>query len=208
MAKGYKRTAYQTAVEVDVPTLNGTNTFSGTQTFCGTSNPTDINSGGVVIVAGGVGVSDRVCAGAVYNAVWNDLADCIDVPEDTVMEPGYAYCFDGERYYKSTKYLDDGFVGIYTDTAGFTMGVNPDPDANLLKAGVAGFILVYVDKEYPVGTPLTITDSGFLTKIKNEDVPENSEKIVGTFWKPEPKEKWGPYGKEIVVNGRHWIKIR
>lgn len=49
----------------------------------------------------------------VYNAVWNDICDCITVPEDTDLEYGYCYCYDGSTYHKSRSYLEDGFIGIH-----------------------------------------------------------------------------------------------
>lgn len=194
-----------TIITVNIPGLAANNTFTGSQTFLGNENATNTTSG-VVRITGGLGVSGGVMANEVWGAVWNDLADCLSVPEDTDLEPGYAYCFDGEHYYKSSKYMDDGFIGIHSDTAGFSMGYSQS--RKQLKAGVAGFILTYIDQEYPIGTPLTIGENGKLTKIKNEDILGNPHKIIGTFWKKEPAEKWGPEGKEVLVNGRMWVKVK
>lgn len=203
MAKAYDN---DRVTQVDVPALSGNNTFTGTQTFIGNVNSSSTSTG-TVKVSGGVGVTHNVVAGAVYNAVWNDLVDCIEVPEEIMLEPGYAYCFDGKTYYKSTKYLDDGFIGIHSDTAGFVMG--DKANKKQLKAGVAGFILAYVDrKDYPVGTPLTVTKNGCLTAIKPEDSSKYSYKIVATFWKKEPNKFWGPENKKVIVNGRCWVKVK
>ena len=76
-----------------------------------------------------------------------------------------------------------------------------------MNVAVAGFVLAYVDKEYSVGTPLTCKENGILTKLKEEDISKNPHKIVGTFWKAEPCEKWGAEGKEVEVNGRMWVKV-
>lgn len=143
---------------------------------------------------------------AVYGAVWNDLTDSIEVPEDTDLEPGYAYCFDGERYYKSTKYLDEGFIGIHSDTSGFNMGKKGN--GKELDVAVAGFVLAYVDKVYKPGTPLTCNENGTLTEIKLEDKRDYPERIVGTFWKVEVVEEWGSEDKKVPVNGRCWVKVR
>ena len=141
-----------------------------------------------------------------YGAVWNDLADCIIIPDKTQLEFGYAYCFDGQNYKKAERYLDDGFIGIHSDTAGFLLGYKPNYVQ--LHAAVAGFVLAYVDQDYKSGTPLTITENGYLTAIKAEDIPQNYHKIIATFWKLEPKETWGPAGQEVLVNGRMWVKVR
>lgn len=190
---------------VAVPSLAGLNYFSGVQVFSNTTNATATNAGAVTI-AGGLAIQGALWGAEVYGAVWNDLADCIIVPEDTDLEYGYAYCFDGKNYYKSSKYLDDGFIGVHSDTAGFIMGHKPE--FKQLQAAVAGFVLAYVDKEYPVGTPLTTAENGYLTKIKQEDLAQNYHKVIATFWKKELAEKWGPEGKEISVNGRMWVKVK
>ena len=146
--------------------------------------------------------------GAVWGAVWNDLADCLPVPEGTILEPGCCYCFDGEEYHKSQKYLDDGIMGIHSDTYGFAMGHEGEDEPAKLHLAVAGCVLAHVDERYPVGTPLTCTENGYLTEIKKEDKVEYPEKIVAAYWKPEPAEKWGAAGVEVPVNGRHWVKIK
>lgn len=146
--------------------------------------------------------------GAVYNAVWNDLADCLPVPESTILEPGYCYCFDGVNYYKSTKYLDEGIMGIHSDTYGFAMGHEAEGEPLKFHLAVAGCVLAYVDKEYKSGTPLTCTKDGYLTEIQLQNKVEYPERIVATYWKPEPAEKWGAEGAEVPVNGRHWVKVK
>ena len=201
----YNYTSGGAVTTVNIPGTTANNTFTGGQSFLGNIQSTSTTTG-TLKIAGGLGVTEGIIANEVWGAVWNDLADCIAVPEDTELEPGYAYCFDGQKYYKSTKYMDDGFIGIHSDTAGFSMGYKQT--RKQLKAGIAGFILAYIDQEYPVGTPLTLTEGGKLTKIKEKDIPGNPHKIIGTFWKKEPAEKWGPKGQEVKVNGRYWIKVK
>lgn len=190
---------------IAVASLSGANTFTGPIEFSNTTASTSTSTGAVVI-SGGLGVQGNLYASKVWGCVWNDLADCIDVPEDTDLVPGRCYCFDGHRYYKSRKYLDDGIIGLHSDTAGFCMGRRSD--VKQMYVGVAGFILAYVDEEYPVGMPLTCRENGMLTKLKEEDISKNPHKIIGTFWKKEPSEKWGPVGKEVLVDGRMWVKVR
>ena len=198
--------AYDDAgLPIAVATLDGANTFSGPITFSSTTASTSTSTGAVVI-SGGLGVQGNIYGSKVWGCVWNDLADCIDVPESTDLEYGYCYCFDGENYYKSTEYLNDGIIGIHSDTAGFCMGKKENEKQ--MNVAVAGFVLAYVDKEYSVGTPLTCKENGVLTKLKEEDISKNPHKIVGTFWKTEPCEKWGAEGKEVEVNGRMWVRVK
>ena len=198
--------AYDDAgLPIGVATLDGANTFSGPITFSSTTASTSTSTGAVVI-SGGLGLQGNIYGSKVWRCVWNDLADCIDVPESTDLEYGYCYCFDGENYYKSTEYLNDGIIGIHSDTAGFCMGKKENEKQ--MNVAVAGFVLAYVDKEYLVGTPLTCKENGILTKLKEEDISKNPHKIVGTFWKAEPNEFWGAEGKEVEVNGRMWVKVK
>lgn len=181
-----------------------TQAFAGAKTFSNTTDSTDKTSG-AVIVSGGLGVAKNIYAAAVHNAVWNDLADCIPVDDECKIEPGYCYCFDGEKYYKSSKYLDEGIIGIDSDTYGMNMGHKPN--LNQMDVAVAGFVLAYVDKEYKPGTPLTCTENGYLTEIKREDKIEYPERIVATYWKNEPADEWGSDSRKVRVNGRKWVKV-
>lgn len=192
-------------VDIAIPDSSGNNYYYGVQEFSNTT-PSSSTTTGAVIIKGGLGVQGNIIASSVYGAVWNDLADCITVPRSTVVEPGYCYCFDGKNYHKSSKYMDDGFIGIHSNTAGLLAGFNPS--RNQIHAGIKGFVLAYVDKEYKPGTPLTCTENGYLTEISLEDKIKNPHKVIGTFWKSEPKEKWGPEGQEVDVNGRMWIKVK
>ena len=185
------------------------NTWSAVNTF---SNGTDVTSasstasGAIIASNGGIWAAGGIRGNKVYNAVWNDLADCIPVDDECELTPGYCYCFDGEKYYKSSKYLDDGIIGIHSDTYGMHTGYKDN--CKQMDVAVAGFVLAYVDKEYPVGTPLTCTENGYLTKIEKSDKMEYPEKIVATYWKNESSEYWGGEKDRIKVNGRKWVKVK
>lgn len=143
---------------------------------------------------------------AVTGAVWNDLIDCLDVPEDDTLEPGYCYCMHEDGHYrKSEKYLDSRYIGIDSDTYSLAMGM--EKDKRKLNAAVAGFVLAYVDKEYPTGTALTCTENGYLTEIKKEDKCYNPEMIIAKYWKNEEREEIVRKDKTVKVNGRKWVKV-
>lgn len=186
-----------------------TNTWSAVNTFSNGSDVTSASStasGAIIASNGGIWAAGGIRGNRVYNAVWNDLADCIPVDNDCELTPGYCYCFDGEKYYKSSKYLDDGIIGIHSDTYGMHMGYKDN--YKQMDVAVAGFVLAYVDKEYPSGTPLTCTENGYLTKIEKSDKMEYPEKVVATYWKNEPSEYWGGEKDRIKVNGRKWVKVK
>lgn len=143
-------------------------------------------------------------AGRVFNAVWNDLADSIEV--DCEVEPGYCYSFNGKNYLKTDKYADNNFIGIHSDTAGFIIGQKGKGIE--LKVAVAGFVLAHVDDTYKPGTPLTTTRSGYLTKANIFTRIFHPERVIATFWKNETEKYWGPENNKIEVRNRKWIKIR
>ena len=177
-----------------------------TITFNGGTVNSGSTSGALTVSTGGIYAKSGIKSDTgVYNAVWNDLADCIPVDDECKVEPGYCYCFDGEKYYKSTKYLDEGIIGIDSDTYGMNMGRKPG--LNQMDVAVAGFVLACVDKEYKPGTPLTCTEDGYLTEIKKEDKIEYPERIVATYWKNEPAGEWGSDSRKVKVNGRKWVKV-
>ena len=149
--------------------------------------------------------NEQVLCSKVTGAVFNDLADSIPVDDDCNLEHGYCYCFDGEKYTKSSKYLDEGIIGIHSDTYGFKMG--DEEGKKKMDVAVSGFVLAYVDKEYKPGTPLTCTENGYLTEIKREDKIEYPERIVATYWKSEPADEWGSDDRKVKVNGRKWVKV-
>ena len=188
------------------------NNFTSYQEFTANSPVTASTSvasaptAGSIRVTGGIAATSGIKGSQVYNAVWNDLADAIVVDDEADLEFGYCYCFDGEHYYKSRKYLDDGIIGIHSDTAGFVMGTKGI--GKEMNVAVAGFVLAYVDKEYKPGTLLTCTEGGILTEIPKQDKIENPEKVVASFWKPELKESWGSNERQVKVNGRMWVKVR
>ena len=101
--------------------------------------------------------------------------------------------------------MDEGIIGIDSDTYGMNMGHKPG--LNQMDVAVAGFVLAYVDKEYKPGTPLTCTENGYLTEIKKEDKIEYPERIVATYWKSESAEEWGSESRKVRVNGRKWVKV-
>ena len=176
----------------------GAQTFAGAKTFADTTDSTN-NTSGAVIVSGGLGVAKNIYAAAVHNAVWNDLVDCMEVPEDTSLEFGYCYSWKGDSVIKSSR-SSKNCIGIHSNTAGFVMG---EKKTKTIQAAVAGFVLAYVDKPYPEGTPLTWGDDGTLTKCSLLKRVLHPERIIATFYKEEKEEKW----HNLPVSGRHWVKV-
>jgi hypothetical protein len=44
--------------------------------------------------------------------------------------------------------------------------------------------------------------------MTREEKIECPERIVAIYKKPESAETWGTESNQVVVNGRHWVKIK
>ena len=165
----------------------------------------NIASTNALKVDGGI-YAPRIGSLKVYGAVWNDLVDCIEVDDECELEYGRCYAYNNGKFTKTSKYADKSYIGIHSDTSGFEMG--DKGDVKQLKSSVAGYVLAYVDAEYPSGTPLTCSKHGMLTKAHFLTRILHPEMVIATYWKNEPKFVWGAEGNEIEVKGRHWVRIK
>lgn len=138
----------------------------------------------------------------VYNAVWNDYADYISLEGPTPIIPGRVYSYNGHFHQIASSYAEMGVIGICSDTFSFVAGHKEDEFQ--VPIAVCGFVLAYVDKVYPSGTPLTSATDGGLTEMTLETKMKFPERMLATFYKEERSTAW--YG--IEVNGRHWVQVR
>lgn len=152
-----------------------------------------------------VDVSGNVYGTKVYNAVFNDIADYIEVENQAIeVLPGRVYVIDIDGNAEVSKfYCQEGIIGIVTDTYGMGVGKDKNSFKKRIPICIGGFVLAHVDKIYLPGTPLTSGPNGILTEIRMEDKRDFPERIVGTFFKKETLPVW--YG--IDVNNRHWVKV-
>ena len=149
--------------------------------------------------------SGNMYATKVYNAVFNDIADYIEVENSSVeVLPGRVYVIDVDGIAEVSKYYcQEGIIGIVTDTYGIGVGKDKNSVKQRIPICIGGFVLAYVDKIYLPGTPLTSGPNGILTEMRIEDKRNFPERIIGTFFKKETLPVW--YG--IAVNNRHWVKV-
>jgi hypothetical protein len=140
--------------------------------------------------------------GKIENSTWRDYADSVDIDEKTIISPGSVYIIDNTGTVKlSQKYAQKGTIGICTDTYGMRLG---EMESNrTLPIAVAGFVLAHTNV-YPAGTPLVSGVNGVLKKASVITRIFFPERILGTFFKSEPQEKWNG----IIVANRHWVKVR
>jgi len=147
----------------------------------------------------------------IWNGVWNDVADFQALHEEEV-RPFFGKCyydtFDGAKVCNSR--CQKSVIGIASDTFGFGVGLSKEKHS--IPLAVAGWTLAYVKTDngeiYECGDVLTNDEDGDLVLMTKEEKMEYPERIIATYKKPEDKELWGPKGKEIQVNGRHWVKVK
>lgn len=150
-----------------------------------------------------LGYNGYFYATRVYNAVWNDLADFHLLDDELIYGKCYYQSPTGSKI--CNKKCQKGLIGIASDTYGISAGSNKK--LKTVPISVAGWVLAFVDKEYKSGTPLTTNQNGELTKMSFWRKLLFPERLVATYGYKEEEEKWGPAKSEVIVNGRHWVKI-
>lgn len=145
----------------------------------------------------------------VSNYVWQDYADYVDVDDPLFSAvAGRCYVLDGGKYRMSDKKNERCVIGIHSDIYSYIAGCGSKDDEEGLGHGIAvsvtGFVLAYVDRMYPEGTPLTCGKDGALTKMGLLSRLFHPERLVATFWKEEKSETF--HGK--VVDGRCWVIVK
>jgi len=151
------------------------------------------------------GLDMELIADKFWNAVWNDVADFQLLYPNEKKIHGKCYYDTAEGAKICDKECQMAVMGIASNTFGFGVGVRKD---KAVPIAVAGWTLAYVDKEYPIGTPLMNNANGDLTEMSRDMIKEYPERIVALYKKKEPSKLWGPPTKEIEVDGRHWVKVK
>ena len=183
------------SVGVDITNLkiSGTTKTAG-YFYAGTTNPTNTTR---------LNYDGYLYATKIYNAVYNDIADFQEVDDKIIYGKCYYDTKEGAKI--CNKRCQMAVIGIASDTYGF--GVGKVEDEGYAPFAVAGWVLAYVDKEYPTGTPLTNDENGNLTEILSAEKREFPERIVAIYKKKEESLFWGP-NDDVRVDGRHWVKVK
>lgn len=147
-------------------------------------------------------VDKELSAPKIWNAVWNDIADAINVPENTELIAGKCYCFNDNKFYISENLGEKEAIGIHSDTAGYILGYNPEKKQ--LKLAVAGFVLAYTDKRYNPGTPLICCENGYLTEATEDFIKKHPDRIIAHYFKDEEES----YYLDVLVDNRNWVRVK
>jgi len=149
------------------------------------------------ILVANLTATGNIRANKVYNAVYNDIVDCIEIADGTEVEYGKAYTY---KAIKSQKRCQD-CIGIASDTYGFCLG--GDVKKNQMPIAIGGFVLAHTPI-YPEGTPLVSNENGTLIKASFLEKLFYSHRIIAIFYKVEKEKQWN----DIQVNERHWVKVK
>ena len=146
----------------------------------------------------------------VYNAVWNDYAECRHSNE---LEPGRCVTETSSinGMIRTTERLLPG-CKLVSDTYGTLMG---ETDKAKTPIAVSGRVLAYPyrdKKEYSLGAAVCSAPNGTVDIMTREEIMKYPERIVGTVSEIPTYEIWSggaQNGKDdIQVNGRIWIYVR
>lgn len=202
------RTNLGVPADTAVVHLTGNESIAGVKTFSNTTESSSTTSGAVKI-SGGLGVAKNIYGAKVYNAVWNDYAECRQA--DTI-EAGYCVAeTESGVMTKSTERLQAG-CKLTSDTYGTCMG---ETDTAKTPIAVAGRVLAYPFrdvKEYHLGDAVCSAPDGKIDVMTREEIREYPERIIGTVSEIPKYDVWQGGTKEnpqpIPVNGRIWIYVR
>lgn len=180
---------------IDVQTLEVTGTTKSAGYFyTGTTAPTNTTR---------LNYDGYFYATRVYNAVYNDLVDFIEAAPNEEIVYGRVYFQDTDGLKLANMRCQMGVVGISSDTYGFALGYKENDSQ--VPIGISGWVLAKVDKEYPIGTPLTNNENGELTRMEYYEKIMWPERMLATMGRKEINTVWN---NKVEVNGRYWVKIK
>ena len=190
------------------PSLGSTTPSSGAFTTITTTSTATIGAAGTL--EGGqssptgttvLGYNGYFYATKVFNNVFNDIADFINISDGENIVYGKCYYYTPEGIKICNKKCQKSVIGITTDTFGYGLG----QDDSKAPIAIGGWVLAYTDKEYEPGTPLTNDANGNLTEMSKRQKRNYPERLVAIFMRKEEENK--VFNNHISVNGRNWVRV-
>lgn len=181
--------------------FNVNSTFNAKSTTEATSKTV-----GAVKISGGLAVAKNIYGTYIYGdkvhgAVWNDIADFLEVPDDTIIEFGKVYTRSKDKVEQTSK-VNQKAIGIASDTFGLSIGKKGK--GKEIPIALGGWVLAYVDKVYDFGTELVATKNGRLTKASLITSMFRSNRVVAIYDRKEEMKEWNG----VEVKERHWVKVK
>lgn len=188
----------------------GTQTFAGVKTFNDTTASSSTSTGAVKI-SGGLGVAKYIYGSRVYNAVWNDYAEC---REAEVEGGGWCVRESEDGIMKlSTGRLQAG-CRLTSDTFGACMGETAKAKTPI---AVAGRVLAYPSKrhklkKWKIGKAVCSSYCGTVDVMNRLECILFPDRIIGYVSEIPDYEVWDAGTKEnphqVFVDGRVWVYVR
>ena len=156
-----------------------------------------------IYTKGGIYAEKNIIATRVFNAVFNDYAECRTTIDLT---PGHVVVDqDDGSLACSSKRLQPG-AQVISDTYGHLMG---GTDKARTPIAVAGRVLVYTyqpRENYHAGMAVCSAPDGTVDIMSRAEICEYPDCIVGIVSEIPQYETWG--SDNVKVDGRIWIKVK
>ena len=153
--------------------------------------------------SGGIYAAKNIWATRVFNAVFNDYAEC----RSTIsLTPGHVVIDqDDGSLACSSKRLQSG-AQVISDTYGHLMGQTEKATTPI---AVAGRVLVYTyqsRENYHAGMAVCSAPDGTVDIMTREEIRDYPDCIIGIVSEIPQYETWG--SDNVKVDGRIWIKVK
>lgn len=151
-------------------------------------------------VSAQVDSSSRLYAGRVYNAVYNDLAECWERGDDPRIDYGDVVVQTENGIVRAYSRAQKGTVGVISNTYGFILGSEGFDDKDIkssskLPIAISGRVLVKIKGKAEIGDELVSSEEGYAVRANLFEQIFKRSRIIGQV--------------DSVVNaGRVWMKVR
>lgn len=161
------------------------------------------NSAASINTQGGIYAAKDIWGRRVFNAVFNDYAECRTTIDLT---PGHVVVDqDDGSLICSNRRLQPG-AQVISDTYGHLMGVT---ETSTTPIAVAGRVLVYpyqLRTNYHAGMAVCSAPNGTVDIMTRDEIRDYPDCIIGIVSEIPEYETWG--SNNVKVDGRIWIKVK
>ena len=177
-------------------------TESGALIYYGNSS-TAVATAASIYTQGGIYAAKNIWGNKVFNAVFNDYAECRTT---IALTPGHVVVDNDDGSLAcASKRLQPG-AQVISDTYGHLMGGTEEAQTPI---AVAGRVLVYTYQErekYHAGMAVCSAPNGTVDIMTREEIRDYPDCIVGIVSEIPQYNIWG--SDNVEVNGRIWIKVK
>ena len=151
------------------------------------------------------GIYFQGSTGVLYGAAWNDYAEYRQKSNVNGIPYGKVVIENGDDTVSLSTARLQPCGQIISDTFGFILG----PEENSLPIALCGRVLAYPYEDrnsFEVGDAVCTAPDGKISKMTREEIREWPDRILGYVSSIPQYEIWEE--KNIVVDGRIWIKVK